>query len=83
MDYLIEIDLDAFLMNSREYKLKKNESKFRTAQDVLLIDINDLSQFIETVMVAPFTPSWVDDTINALCKRVGINYLGKSKLYTR
>ncbi len=41
-----------------------------------------INNFIESVMLTPFAPDWVDSTVKFFCRRYKINYIGKSSLYT-
>ena len=41
-----------------------------------------IPNFIESVMLSPFAPDWLEDTLDLLCKNHNTKFLGKSKLYT-
>ncbi len=51
-------------------------------QKIKKLSIKPVENFIFSVMLNPNAPSWLDDTLRSFCKRMKINYLGKSKLYT-
>lgn len=45
------------------------------------ISFSHIDCFIDSVMLNPFSPNHVDETIKELCIRNNLKYLGKSKLY--
>ncbi|MFZ5633687.1 MAG: hypothetical protein ACOY40_12670 [Bacillota bacterium] len=41
------------------------------------------SNFIDSVLVSPFAPTWFCQMIETLCGKYGINYIGQSTLYKK
>ena len=48
----------------------------------LYIEIHDLKKYIKSVMTNPFIEDWIDVLIKNVCLRNGLNYIGKSRMYT-
>ncbi|MFD2168696.1 hypothetical protein [Tumebacillus lipolyticus] len=45
------------------------------------INYGHIENFIESVMLNPFAPSWFEDTLRMVCEVFDIKFLGKSKIY--
>lgn len=45
------------------------------------VSFKEIPNFIKSVMLHPNAPNWLNETLAEYCKRAGITYLGKSKLY--
>ncbi len=45
------------------------------------VSFEKVDNFLESAMLNPFAPDWVNDTLELFCKQYGVKYLGKSKLY--
>lgn len=50
-------------------------------QDTVLIDIPDINTYIKSVMVHPQAEKWIVELVESICKRMGLTFLGKSKMY--
>lgn len=44
--------------------------------------IENIDNFIKSVVIHPLSSKWYVDTVKEYCKRNNINFIGKSKLYT-
>ena len=58
------------------------ETGFVGLPDTKAMYFGHILNFIESVMLSPFAPSWLEDTLDSLCKNYNTKFLGKSKLYT-
>jgi len=50
--------------------------------DTKTISFGHIPNFIESVMLSPFAPDWLESTLETFCKSHNTKFLGKSKLYT-
>ena len=48
----------------------------------MMIDIPDLTSYIDGVMVHPQAEDWIVSLVESICKRTGLNFEGKSKMYS-
>ena len=49
----------------------------------LLIEAENIKDYIKNVRVYPKSKGYIVDTVEAICKRVGIKFGGKSDLYKK
>lgn len=61
---------------NRHNKIIKKDSS-------LYIEVDDLKDYVLNVRVHPKAKSYIVDTVEAICKRVGIRFGGKSDLYKK
>ena len=45
------------------------------------VSFDKVDNFIDSVMLNPFAPGWVDETLRLFCEKNDLRYLGKSTLY--
>lgn len=46
------------------------------------VDFDEIDCFIDSVMLNPFAPEWVNETLRMFCEKNNLQYLGKSTLYS-
>ncbi|RCW88437.1 MULTISPECIES: hypothetical protein [Halanaerobium] len=76
--FLQDTSLDQ--INNKVDELNKRLN-YNLKQDTKMINYDHIDNFIESVMLNPFAPSWFEKTMEILCNKHNIKYLGKSQLY--
>lgn len=57
--------------------------KWNNIPSVIDVSYDKNDNFIESVMLDPRSPDWFDTTVKLFCANHEIDYIGKSKLYSR
>lgn len=65
-----------------ECKELHEKLKTEVNQQTEFIPINNLDQYIKSVMVHPQAEEWIVELIKCICQKAGLNFCGKSQMYS-
>lgn len=65
------------------YAVRKNKIKDekKDADNIIIKDAGDISEYLEGIMVHPKAPMWYVDIIRDICQQKGIPFDGQSQIY--
>ncbi|MEN8194557.1 MAG: hypothetical protein ABFS12_17185 [Bacteroidota bacterium] len=52
-------------------------------EKVIHVSFEKVEDFLESVLLNPFAPDWLNETLEIFCNNNDINYIGKSQLYQK
>ena len=58
------------------------KTNFNIQEKIEYVDFDGIDGFIDSVMLNPFAPEWLNETLKLFCENNGLRYLGKSTLYS-
>ena len=68
-------------ITKKQYETFMNTTHIKKISGLKYVSYKHIPNFIESLMLHPLAPDWLDETARTFCENNNLNYIGKSKLY--